>query len=171
MRKQTCASCLDTADDGVIIILNNIMNSTDNTTPLSTGSSRHYVVKAAPRVTASGNPISLSDDDEQPILMEAKLREIITSVNHLIISNQELDTALLDDHDDDLLDALKENEDLIHRKVFEATSLAAKLNKHGVHISLADKITQYDGSLVLKKMEEEKKKDQTEKNGGNGIYL
>ena len=145
------------------------MNSTDNTTP-SSSSSRHYVVKAAPRVTASGNPI-LSDDDEQPILMEAKLREIITSVNHLIISNQELDTALLDDHDDDLLDALKENEDLIHRKIFEATSLAAKLNKHGVHISLADKITQYDGSLVLKKIEEEKKKDQTEKNGGDGIYL
>ncbi|KAL7498850.1 hypothetical protein ACHAWT_010813 [Skeletonema menzelii] len=143
----------------------NNSNIDDSTAPPS-GSGRHFVVKAAPRVTASGNPIS-SDDDDQPILMEAKLREIIMSVNQLVNSNKALDEALMDEHDDDLLDALKENEDLIHRKIFEATSLAAKLNKHGVHISLADKITQYDGSLVLK-MEKERK---TEKNGGDGIYL
>ena len=142
----------------------------NTTAPASFGGSRHFVVKAVPRVTASGNPISSNDDDE-PILMEAKLREIITSTNQLIISNQELDSVLMDDHDDDLLDALKENEDLIHRKVFEATSLAAKLDKHGVHISLADKITQYNGSAVLKKMEDEKMKDQATTSEGDGIYL
>ncbi len=143
----------------------------DNTVPASSGGSRHFVVKAVPRVTASGNPISSSDDDEEPILMEAKLREIITSVNQLISSNQELDSALMDEHDDDLLDALKENEDLIHRKIFEVTTLAAKLDKHGVHISLADKITQYNGSVVLKKMEDEKMKDEATTNEGDGIYL
>ena len=141
-------------------------NNNDSTAPF--GSGRNFVVKAVPRLTASGNPIS-SDDDDDPILMEAKLRELITSVNQLVNSNKALDEALMDEHDDDLLDALRENEDLIHRKVFEATSLAAKLNKHGVHISLADKITQYEGSLVLKKMEEDKKN--TETNGGDGIYL
>jgi hypothetical protein len=147
------------------------MNSNNNNSSTPSGSSRHFVVKAAARVTASGNPISLSDDEDQPILMEAKLREMITSVNQLILSNQELDQALLEGHDDDLLDALRENEALIHRKIFEATSLAAKLNKHGVHISLADKITQYDGSSVLKKIEEDK--GRAEKNHGDddGIYL
>jgi len=86
------------------------MNSNNNNSSTPSGSSRHFVVKAAARVTASGNPISLSDDEDQPILMEAKLREMITSVNQLILSNQELDQALLEGHDDDLLDALRENE-------------------------------------------------------------
>ena len=148
---------------------------TSNSTSTS-GSTRHFVVKAATRVTASGNPISLSDDDDdQPILMEAKLREMITSINQLIFSNQQLDEALLEAHDDDLLDALTENETLIHRKIYEATKLAAKLNKHGIHVSLADKVSRYDGSSVLKKMEEETNQAE-EKNGGgddddNGIYL
>ncbi len=98
------------------------------------------------------------------------MREMVTSVNQLILSNQELDQALLEDRDDDLLDALKENEALIHRKIFEATSLAAKLSKHGVHISLADKIMQYDGSSVLKKIQDENDRAGG-KYGDDGIYL
>ena len=130
---------------------------------------RHFVVKAAPRLTVSGNAISPSEEEDEPIFMEAKLREIIISTNQLISSNQDLDEALIESHDDDLLEALKENEALITRKIYEATSLAAKLNKHGVHISLADKITQYHGSSVLKKMQEQK--EETDKNGRDGIYL
>ncbi|KAL7446670.1 hypothetical protein ACHAXM_011323 [Skeletonema potamos] len=145
------------------------MDSNNNNSTAPSGN-RHFVVNAVPRVTASGNPISLSDDDEMPILMEAKLREMVTSVNQLILSNQELDQALLEDRDDDLLDALKENEALIHRKIFEATSLAAKLSKHGVHISLADKIMQYDGSSVLKKIQDENDRAGG-KYGDDGIYL
>lgn len=128
-------------------------------------------MKAAPRLTASGNTVSTSDDDDQPILMEAKFREMVTSINQLISSNKKLDEALQDSYDDDdLLDALKENEALIHRKIYEATSLAANLNKHGVHISLADKILQYDGSSVLKRLEADQK-DKADKNAGDGIYL
>ena len=104
--------------------------------------------------------------------MEAKLRELIISVNQLIKSNLALDEALMDDNDDDLLAALRENDYLIHRRVIDATSLAEKLNNHGVHISLSDKIIQYNGSLVLKKMEEEdKKKDRSNKEGDDGLYL
>lgn len=142
-----------------------IMNG-DIGNPASSG--RHIVIKAAPRITASGNPISTGDNDN-PIMMEARLREIISSVNQLVRSNRELDEALNEAHDDDLLDALKENEALIHRKILEATSIAAALNEHGVHISLADKITQYDGSSVLKKLESEEKEDQLR--NSDGMYL
>ena len=104
--------------------------------------------------------------------MEAKLRELIISINQLIKSNQALDEALMDDNDDDLLAALRENDYLIHRRVIDATSIAKKLNNHGVHISLSDKILQYRGSIVLKKMEmEEKKKDRSNKKGDDGLYL
>ena len=104
--------------------------------------------------------------------MEANLRELITSINQLIKSNLALDEALMDDNDDDLLSALKENDYLIHRRVIDATSLAKQLNNHGVHISLSDKIIQYNGSIVLKKMEEEdKKKDRSNKEGDDGLYL
>lgn len=151
---------------------NNINDST--TAPSSSsggGGGKHIIIKARPRITASGNKIS-SDDDEQPILMEAKLRELIISINQLIKSNQALDEALMDDNDDDLLAALRENDYLIHRRVIDATSIAKKLNNHGVHISLSDKILQYRGSIVLKKMEmEEKKKDRSNKKGDDGLYL
>lgn len=137
------------------------------------GSGRHFVVKAAPRLTASGHSISLSEEEDQPVLLEAKLREMIISTNQLISSNHELDVALKecrDDQDEDLLEALKENEDIIFRKICDATRIAATLNKHGVHISLTDKITQYNGSSVLKKMREQKEQ-QSNKGDGDGIYL
>ena len=151
---------------------NNINDSTTAPSSSSGGGGKHIIIKAArPRIIATGNKIS-SDDDEQPILMEAKLRELITSINQLIKSNQALDEALMDDNDDDLLSALKENDYLIHRRVIDATSLAEKLSNHGVHISLADKIIQYNGSIVLKKMEmEEETKDREEKRGDDGLYL
>ena len=103
--------------------------------------------------------------------MEAKLRELITSINQLIKSNLALDEALMDDNDDNLLAALRENDYLIHRRVIDATSIAEKLNNHGVHISLNDKILQYRGSIVLKKMEEEETKDRSNKKGDDGLYL
>ena len=149
---------------------NNINDSTTAPSSSSGGGGEHTIIKALPRITATGNKIS-SDNDEQPILMEAKLRELITSINQLIKSNLALDEALMDDNDDDLLAALRENDYLIHRRVIDATSLAKQLNNHGVHISLADKIIQYKGSIVLKKMEEEEKKDRSEKNGDDGLYL
>ena len=144
-----------------------MMNGEGNNTA---SSGRHIVVKAAPRITARGNPIS-TDDDDNPIMMEARLREIISSVNKLVRSNRELDEVLNETHDDDLFDALRENEALIHRKILEATSIAAALNKHGLHISLADKITQYDGSSVLKKLESDEKEEQKRNSGNDGIYL
>jgi hypothetical protein len=135
------------------------------------GSGRHFVVKAAPRLTASGNSISLSEEEDQPVLLEAKLIEIIISTNQLISSNHALDEALeeCDDQDEDLLIALKENEDIISRKICDATRIAATLNKHGVHISLTDKMLQYNGSSVLKKMREQK--EQSNKSDCDGIYL
>lgn len=109
--------------------------------------------------------------------MEAKLLEMISSLRQLIQSNQQLDEALLEECnnsgditncDEELLQALKENESVILRKHNDAIALAAKLSKHGVNVSLADKIPQYDGSIVLKKIKE---KEEEKNNQSGGLYL
>ncbi|KAL7542153.1 hypothetical protein ACHAXR_011553 [Thalassiosira sp. AJA248-18] len=136
-------------------------NNATTTTP------RQYAVKTAPRLTASGNVVSDTNDDDQPILMEAKLVEMISSLRQLIHSNQQLDEALEDCYDEDLLQALEENESVILRKRNAIRVLAAKLSRHGVNISLEDKIPRYDGSIVLKKMKERG----NDKNQSGGMYL
>lgn len=143
----------------------------------SRANSRHFVVRPAQRLSASGNVVSDTNDDVNPILMEAKLLEMISSLRQLIQSNQQLDEALIEECDNggditncdqELLQALTENESVILRKHNDAIVLAAKLSKHGGNISLADKIPQYSGSIVLKKTKE--KEEEKNKQSG-GLYL
>lgn len=129
------------------------------------------------RLSSTGHPVSNTNDDTNPILLEAKLLELITSIRQLISSNQQLEQALNeeeDDEDDDLLQALIENEELIIRKKNNATMLANTLkSRHGVNISLNDKIPLYHGSVLIKKMKEdgEDKKSKNGNDGGGGLYL
>mmetsp|Transcript_783 Transcript_783/g.1321 ORF Transcript_783/g.1321 Transcript_783/m.1321 type:complete len:142 (+) Transcript_783:2-427(+) len=141
------------------------MNDNNANTPITP---RQYVGKPAPRLSASGNVVSNTNDDNQPILMEAKLVEMIVSLRQLINSNQQLEEALQECHDEDLLQALEENDSLILRKRNDARMLATKLISHGVNISLEDKIPQYDGSLVLKQM---KGQQNNESSQNGGMYL
>ena len=128
------------------------------------------------RLSSTGHPVSNTNDDTNPILLEAKLLELITSIRKLISSNQQLEQALNeeeDDEDDDLLQALIENEELIIRKKNNATMLANTLkSRHGVTISLNDKIPLYHGSVLIKKMKEDGE-DKKSKNGNDdgGLYL
>ncbi|KAL7471333.1 hypothetical protein ACHAXS_011695 [Conticribra weissflogii] len=136
---------------------------------------RHFVVRpATERLSSSGNVVSNTLDD-QPVLMEARLLEIISSVCQLIHSNQQIDEALQEYIDDDLLNALKENVRVIASKKEVARSLQLKLSRHGVNISLEDKIPPYDGSAVLKKIEEIEMKKNTNQCQSNesddGLYL
>mmetsp|Transcript_11505 Transcript_11505/g.20694 ORF Transcript_11505/g.20694 Transcript_11505/m.20694 type:complete len:128 (-) Transcript_11505:459-842(-) len=126
---------------------------------------------STPRLSSSGNVVSDTNDDEQPILMEAKLIEMIASLRQLIHSNEQLEEALRDEchDDDDLMQALRENDDVIARKRGGARVLAMKLSRHGVNISLVDKIPRYDGSLLLKEMKEKQQHDNTQNSGG--LYL
>ena len=127
------------------------------------------------RLSSTGHPVSNPNDDTNPILLEAKLLELITSIRQLISSNQQLEQALQEEEhvDDDLLQALIENEELITRKKNNATMLANTLkNRHGVTISLNDKIPLYHGSVLLKKMrEDEEEKSKNDDDGGGGLYL
>ena len=127
------------------------------------------------RLSSTGHPVSNTNDDTNPILLEAKLLELITSIRQLISSNQQLEQALNedDDEDDDLLQALIENEELILRKKNNATILADTLKSRGVNISLNDKIPLYHGSVLIKKMKEdgEDKKSKNGNDGGGGLYL
>lgn len=80
--------------------------------------------------------------------MEARLIELISSLQQLINSNTLLDEALMteqsnddDGYDDELVSALKENEVVISKQMENAQSLSSKLRtRHGVFISLDDKI-------------------------------
>ena len=132
------------------------------------------------RLSSTGHPVSNTNDDTNPILLEAQLLELVTSIRQLISSNQQLEQALLneeeEEQDDDLLQALIENEELILRKKKDAMVLTNVLkSRHGVTISLNDKIPLYHGSVLLKKMkdedEEEKKSKNNDDNGGGGLYL
>ena len=144
-----------------------LANSTNtSTTPVDINMS---VKSAAPRVlSASGNVVSSTNEDINPVLMEAKLREMITSLNQLISSNHQLEEALQECHDDDLLQALEENEGVIKRRSDDATMLATKLRKHGVNIISLKEIPQYHGSLVLKQIKEQR---QGKKSENGGMYL
>eukprot|EP00578_Thalassiosira_sp_NH16_P023932 CAMPEP_0181091946 /NCGR_PEP_ID=MMETSP1071-20121207/8665_1 /TAXON_ID=35127 /ORGANISM="Thalassiosira sp., Strain NH16" /LENGTH=114 /DNA_ID=CAMNT_0023174111 /DNA_START=152 /DNA_END=496 /DNA_ORIENTATION=+ len=113
--------------------------------------------------------VSDTNDNNDPVLMEAKLLEMISSLRQLIHSNQQLDEALLEDHDEDLLQALEENEYVILRKRNEARVLAENLRRHGVNISLDDKVPGYNGSVVLRKIKEKQKDNSSNQNGG--LYL
>ena len=91
---------------------------------------------------------------------------MISSLRQLIHSNRQLDEALQECHDDDLFQALEENESVISRKQKDIRMLAAKLSsRHDVHVSVEDKIPRYDGSVVLKKRREE------EQGESGGLYL
>lgn len=121
-------------------------------------------------VSVIGNVIVSAVNDDQPILMEARLVEMISSLRQLIHSNQLLDEALLMNdgggHDKDLFQALEENEVLIVRKCANAQALAARLQTRGVSISLDDKIPKYDGSVVLRRMREQVRVPNVEDDGG-----
>ena len=125
------------------------------------------------RLSSTGHPVSNTNDDTNPILLEAKLLELITSIRQLISSNQQLEQALNEeqDEDDDLLQALIENEELILRKKNNAMVLADTLKCLGVNISLNDKIPLYHGSVLLKKMREEEEEKSKNDDAGGGLYL
>mmetsp|Transcript_18677 Transcript_18677/g.40080 ORF Transcript_18677/g.40080 Transcript_18677/m.40080 type:complete len:143 (-) Transcript_18677:44-472(-) len=142
------------------------MNSGGNDENATTTPRRY--VRPAPRKSANGNAVSDANDDDQPVLMEAKLVEMIASLRQLIHSNGQLEEALRECRDEDLLQALEENDGVIERKCDDARILAAKLSRHGVDISLEDKIPQYNGALILKQMKEPEMNKQSK---DSGLYL
>ena len=131
---------------------------------------RQYTVQTAPRLSSNGTLIS-NENDTNPILLEAKLLESITSINQLISSNTHLEQALQLEMDDELLSALIENDELIIRKINNARMLSIKLKNMngGVEVSLNDKIPQYESSELVKKKKEEE--DGKKKDEGSGMYL
>jgi len=54
---------------------------------------RQYTVQTAPRLSSNGALIS-NENDTNPVLLEAKLLESITSINQLISSNIALRTGI-----------------------------------------------------------------------------
>ena len=122
------------------------------------------------RLSSTGEVVNSEEADNNPVLMEARLTEMIVSLQQLIKTNEQLEEALSETMDDDLLQALKENDELILRRRSAAAVLANKLrNCSGVDISLSDKVPPYAGSSVLKKIE-----DMQRERGGvrdEGMYL
>ena len=121
---------------------------------------RQYTVQTAPRVSSNGTLIS-NENDTNPVLLEAKLLESITSINQLISSNTHLEEALQQEMDDELLLALIENDELIIRKINNARMLSLKLKNMngGVEVSLNDKIPQYDSCELVRQMKKKKEGD------------
>lgn len=96
------------------------------------------------------------------------LMEVINSLRQLITSNEQLDDVLQDSCDDeDLLDALRENERVIASKREESTAIQQKLSRYGVNISLDDKIPHYSGSKVLQMLEQKTNSAVTD----DGLYI
>jgi len=138
---------------------------------------RQYTVTTSPRLSSNGTLIS-NENDTNPVLLEAKLLESITSINQLISSNTHLEQALQEEMDDELLSALIENDELIIRKIDNARLLSIKLKNMngGVEVSLNDKIPLYIGSELVqqmkkKKEEEEDGKKTNEGDDSGGMYL
>ena len=135
---------------------------------------RQYTVQTAPRLSSNGTLIS-NENDTNPVLLEAKLLESITSINQLISSNTHLEEALQQEMDDELLSALIENDELIIRKINNARLLSLKLKNMngGVEVSLNDKIPMYTGSELVRQMKKKKEEDGKKKSNGDGsgIYL
>lgn len=144
----------------------------DATTSTTAITDPHVLIQPTQRLSVSGNAVFDKEDTitDQPILMEARLIELISSLQQLINSNTLLDEALMteqsndnDDsdtvqqhYDDELVSALKENEVVISKQMENAQSLSSKLRtRHGVFISLDDKIPKYNGSLFLRRLIEE----------------
>ena len=146
----------------------------DEATSMTAITDPQVLIRPTQRLSVSGNAVFDDDVDtitDQPILMEARLIELISSLQHLIHSNTLLDEALMteftvdnnDDaahgnhnYDDELVAALKENEVVISKQMENAQSLSSKLRtRHGVFISLDDKIPKYNGSLFLRRLSEE----------------
>jgi len=146
----------------------------DATTSTTAITDPHVLIQPTQRLSVSGNAVFDKEDTitDQPILMEARLIELISSLQQLINSNTLLDEALMteqsnddDDndsdnvqqhYDDELVSALKENEVVISKQMENAQSLSSKLRtRHGVFISLDDKIPKYNGSLFLQRLIEE----------------
>ena len=83
----------------------------------------------------------------------------------------QIEEALMEEHDEDLISALIENEDVIYRKRQCAYSLADRLRRHGhgVNVSLEDKIPEYDGSATLSRRSMTTTTTTTSEEGGVGI--
>ena len=134
---------------------------------------RQYTVQTAPRLSSNGTLIS-NENDTNPVLLEAKLLESITSINQLISSNSHLEEALQDEMDDELLCALIENDELIIRKINNARMLSLKLKNMngGVEVSLNDKIPQYVSCKLVRRMKKKKEDGKKKDEGsGGGMYL
>ena len=145
----------------------------DEATSMTAITDPQVLIRPTQRLSVSANAVFDDEVDtitDQPILMEARLIELISSLQHLIHSNTLLDEALMteftvdnnDDancnhnYDDELVAALKENEVVISKQMENAQSLSSKLRtRHGVFISLDDKIPKYNGSLFLRRLSEE----------------
>ena len=123
----------------------------------------YYTIKPAELLTINKTPVSATDEDS-PVLIEARLSETITSIHQLISTNGQLDTFLQNENDYELLQALKENDALIVRKIEDCKLMIRKLHESGVKVTLEPPV--YDGSTVLKKIE----KNETLHDDG-GVYL
>lgn len=126
----------------------------------STRKGNYYTIKPAELLTLNKNPVAASDDS--PVLMEAKLSEMINSINQLISSNLQLDEVLKEEYDADCMEALEENDALITRKIEECKVMRRKLIETGVQLNLV--VPVYQGSVVLKQLNSKKDNDQ-------GVYL
>ncbi|KAL7489634.1 hypothetical protein ACHAW6_015322 [Cyclotella cf. meneghiniana] len=139
----------------------------------------HYRILPSPHLrTASGNLATQHDDDDSPALLEARLSETVRSLRRLIDSNRELDEALREGADDvELLDALRENDELIVRKTKDVRAMSRRLKEMGVGVIPAEEdMPVYGGSVVLRKLEEERRTREEkcqciEKEEGGGLYL
>ena len=143
------------------------MSSKDEATDKAIIAGKHYKVTRATPQTLSGNPTATSDYDS-PILLEARLSETITQLHQLILTNTQLDDALMDEEDGDLLDALKENDTLIRRKMEEISAMQRRLMESGVNVDF--QMPSYAGSLVLQKLEK-RKRDEEKDDNDSGLYL
>mmetsp|Transcript_4389 Transcript_4389/g.9747 ORF Transcript_4389/g.9747 Transcript_4389/m.9747 type:complete len:137 (+) Transcript_4389:88-498(+) len=122
------------------------------------------------RLSSTGDVVNSEEADNNPVLMEARLTEMIVSLQQLIRTNEQLEEALCETMDEDLLQALKENDELILRRRRAAAVLAAKLHERsGVDISLSDKVPPYAGSSVLKRIEDTRREKGEGRDGG--MYL
>lgn len=108
-----------------------------------------YKITPAQPLTLQKQPVHTTHHDS-PLLLEAKLIETISSIHQLISSNSQLDEALKQDADDELLQALTENDALIIRKIEECNDMKRQLSEmDSEQLNSNLEIPVYNGSSVL----------------------
>eukprot|EP00956_Cyclotella_meneghiniana_P033689 scaffold98375_cov53-Cyclotella_meneghiniana.AAC.2 len=109
----------------------------------------YYKITPAQPLTLQKQPVHTTHHDS-PLLLEAKLIETISSIRQLISTNAQLDEILKQDADDELLQALTENDALIARKIEECNTMKRQLSEMGSEkLNSNLDVPVYAGSSVL----------------------